>query len=136
MRFTAATHQLHPLLRAGSGTCWEFNAPNAMFTSVVNPASTSTVGFQRLSNGFPTGLATVFSAGHRQLDYIPKDTKDAMPRVLPERPEDPWAKKNVTRCIAYVGNHGVICRALSTPTRRTLRSASLAAFRRTAGLVP
>ena len=92
--------------RAGSGNMLGINAPNAMFTSVVNPASTSTVGFQRLSNGFPTGLATVFSAGTDNIDYIPKDTKDGYAESYFLSVQKTLAK-NVLVDIAYVGNHGV-----------------------------
>jgi hypothetical protein len=92
--------------RAGSGNMLGINAPNAMFTSVVNPASTSTVGFQRLSNGFPTGLATVFSAGTDNIDYIPKGTKDGYAESYFLSVQKTLAK-NVLVDIAYVGNHGV-----------------------------
>jgi hypothetical protein len=92
--------------RAGSGNMLGINAPNAMFTSVTNPVSTATTGFQRLSAGFPTGLATVFSAGTDNIDYIPKDTKDGYAESYFLSVQKTLAK-NVLVDIAYVGNHGV-----------------------------
>jgi hypothetical protein len=88
------------------------NAPNAMFTSVTNPSPATgvglgaTTGFQRLSNGYPTGLATVFSAGTDNIDYIPKDTKDGYAESYFLSVQKTLAK-NILVDIAYVGNHGV-----------------------------
>ncbi|MFY9854864.1 MAG: TonB-dependent receptor [Terracidiphilus sp.] len=92
--------------RAGSGNMLGINAPNAMFTSVTNPGSTATTGFQRLSAGFPTGLATVFSAGTDNIDYIPKDTKDGYAESYFLSVQKTLAK-NILVDVAYVGNHGV-----------------------------
>jgi hypothetical protein len=92
--------------RAGSGNMLAINAPNAMFTSVTNPGSTATTGFQRLSAGYPTGLATVFSAGTDDIDYIPKDTKDSYVESYFFSVQKQLAK-NILVDVAYVGNHGV-----------------------------
>ncbi len=98
--------------RAGSGNMLAINAPNAMFTSVVNPSPATgvglgaTTGYQRLSNGFPTGLATTFSAGTDNIDYIPKNTKDGYAESYFLSVQKTLAK-NVLVDIAYVGNHGV-----------------------------
>ncbi len=92
--------------RAGSGNMLGINAPSAMFTSVTNPGSTATTGFQRLSAGYPTGLATVFSAGTDDIDYIPRDTKDSYVESYFFSVQKSLAK-NVLFDIAYVGNHGV-----------------------------
>jgi hypothetical protein len=91
--------------RAGSGNMLAINAPNAMFTSVTNPSSTATTGFQRLSGGYPTGLATVFSAGTDNIDYIPKNTKDSAVESFFLSIQKNLAK-NILVDIAYVGNHG------------------------------
>jgi hypothetical protein len=98
--------------RAGSGNMLAINAPNAMFTSVINPTPTtgvglgSTTGYQRLSSGYPTGLATTFSAGTDNIDYIPKDTKDGYAESYFLSIQKTLAK-NILIDIAYVGNHGV-----------------------------
>jgi hypothetical protein len=92
--------------RAGSGNMLAINAPNAMFTSVTNPSSTATTGFQRLSAGYPTGLATTFSAGTDNIDYIPKDTKDGYAESYFLSVQKTLAK-NILVDLAYVGNHGV-----------------------------
>ena len=92
--------------RAGSGNMLAINAPNAMFTSVTNPGSTSTTGFQRLSAGYPTGLATVFSAGTDNIDYIPQNTKDSYVESYFLSVQKQLAK-NILFDLAFVGNHGV-----------------------------
>jgi outer membrane receptor protein involved in Fe transport len=98
--------------RAGSGNMLAINAPNAMFTSVINPTPAtgvglgSTTGYQRLSSGYPTGLATTFSAGTDNIDYIPKDTKDGYAESYFLSIQKTMAK-NILVDIAYVGNHGV-----------------------------
>jgi Carboxypeptidase regulatory-like domain/TonB-dependent Receptor Plug Domain len=92
--------------RAGSGNMLAINAPNSMFTTVVNPSSTAVTGFQRLSKGFPTAVATVFSAGTDNIVYIPKDTKDSYVESYFLEIEKSLAK-NIQVDIAYVGNHGV-----------------------------
>jgi hypothetical protein len=98
--------------RAGSGNMLGINAPNAMFTSVINPSPATgvglgaTTGYQRLSNGFPTGLATVFSAGTDNIDYIPQNTKDGYAESYFLSVQKTLAK-NILVDIAYVGNHGV-----------------------------
>jgi len=98
--------------RAGSGNMLAINAPNAMFTSVTNPSPAagvglgSTTGYQRLSAGFPTGLATVFSAGTDNIDYIPQNTKDGYAESYFLSVQKTLAK-NILVDIAYVGNHGV-----------------------------
>jgi hypothetical protein len=92
--------------RAGSGNMLAINAPHAMFTSVTNPATATTTGFQRLSAGYPTGLATVFSAGTDNIDYIPSNTKDSYVESYFLSVQKSLAK-NVLIDVAYVGNHGV-----------------------------
>jgi len=98
--------------RAGSGNMLAINAPNAMFTSVINPSPAtgvglgSTTGFQRLSAGYPTGLATTFSAGTDNIDYIPKDTKDGYAESYFLSAQKNLAK-NILVDLAYVGNHGL-----------------------------
>jgi len=83
-----------------------------MFTSVTNPSPATgvglgaTTGFQRLSNGYPTGLATVFSAGTDNIDYIPKNTKDGYAESYFLSIQKTLAKNTLVD-IAYVGNHGV-----------------------------
>ena len=92
--------------RAGSGNMLAINAPHAMFTSVSNPSTATTTGFQRLSAGYPTGLATVFSAGTDNIDYIPSNTKDSYVESYFLSVQKQLAK-NVLFDLAYVGNHGV-----------------------------
>jgi hypothetical protein len=92
--------------RAGSGNMLAINAPNAMFTSVTNPSSTATTGFQRLSAGYPTGLSTTFSAGTDNIDYIPKNTKDGYAESYFLSVQKTLAK-NILVDVAFVGNHGV-----------------------------
>jgi hypothetical protein len=92
--------------RAGSGNMLAINAPHAMFTSVSNPSAATTTGFQRLSAGYPTGLATVFSAGTDNIDYIPSNTKDSYVESYFLSVQKQLAK-NVLFDLAYVGNHGV-----------------------------
>ncbi|MGP8173851.1 MAG: carboxypeptidase regulatory-like domain-containing protein [Terracidiphilus sp.] len=97
--------------RAGSGNMLAINAPNAMFTSVVNTSAAagglgSTTGFVRLSQGYPTGLATVFSAGTDNIDYIPQNTKDSYVESYFLSVQKALAK-NILVDVAYVGNHGV-----------------------------
>jgi hypothetical protein len=101
--------------RAGSGNNLAINAPFALYTVVSNPstvgtttgfASGSTNGFVRMSQGFPTGLATTFSAGTDDIDSMPTNTKDGY--------AESWfldvqkgLGKNTKVDLAYVGNHGV-----------------------------
>jgi len=92
--------------RAGSGNNIAINAPFALYTVVSNPSAATTTGFVRLSQGFPTGLATVFSAGTDDIDSIPTNTKDGY--------AESWfldaqksLGKNTKVDLAYVGNHGV-----------------------------
>jgi hypothetical protein len=92
--------------RAGSGNMLAINAPHAMFTSVSNPSTATTAGFQSLHNGYPTGLATVFSAGTDNIDYIPSNTKDSYVESYFLGVQKQLAK-NVLFDVAYVGNHGV-----------------------------
>jgi outer membrane receptor protein involved in Fe transport len=92
--------------RAGSGNMLAINAPNAMFTAVNNPANTAVTGFQRLSQGYPAGLATVFSAGTDNVNYIPRNTKDSYVESFFFDVQKTLAK-NILVDIAYVGNHGV-----------------------------
>jgi hypothetical protein len=93
--------------RAGSGNMLAINAPNAMFTSVTNPSTVSTTnGFVRLSNGYPSELASTFSAGTDDIGYIPKDTKDSYVESYFLSVQKSLAK-NILLDVAYVGNHGV-----------------------------
>jgi hypothetical protein len=92
--------------RAGSGNMIAINAPHALFTSVSNPATATTAGFQRLSAGYPTGLATIFSAGTDNIDYIPSNTKDSYVESYFLSVQKQLAK-NILFDLAYVGNHGV-----------------------------
>jgi Carboxypeptidase regulatory-like domain/TonB-dependent Receptor Plug Domain len=92
--------------RAGSGNDVAINAPFALFTSVTNPNSVSTPGYYRLSSGFPSGLATVFSAGTDDIDFIPPNTKDGYAESWFLSLQKALAK-NILLDIAYVGNHGV-----------------------------
>jgi len=98
--------------RAGSGNMLAINAPNALFTSVSNPSPAAgvglgaTTGFQRLSAGYPTGLATTFSAGTDNIDYIPSNTKDSYVESYFLSVQKQLAK-NILFDLAYVGNHGV-----------------------------
>ena len=108
--------------RAGSGNNLAINAPFALYTVVSNPSTTgsitgrtttpggstpaSTNGFVGLFQGYPTGLASVFSAGTDDIDSIPTNTKDGY--------AESWfldvqksLGKNTKVDIAYVGNHGV-----------------------------
>ncbi len=92
--------------RAGSGNNIAINAPFAMYTSVTNPNAVSTNGFIRLSQGFPSGLASSFSAGTDNIDSIPKDTKDGYAESYFLSVQKSLAK-NILVDVAYVGNHGV-----------------------------
>jgi len=97
--------------RAGSGNNIAINAPFALFTSVTNPNSVaaglgSTAGYNRLSQGFPTGLATTFSAGTDNVDSIPPNTRDGYAESWFLDIQKTLAK-NILFDIAYVGNHGV-----------------------------
>ena len=107
--------------RAGSGNNIAINAPFALYSVVSNPSNSgagscgqasctlplgSVPGFYRLAQGFPTGLATVFSAGTDNVDSIPPNTKDGY--------AESWfldvqkgLGKNTKVDLAYVGNHGV-----------------------------
>jgi hypothetical protein len=92
--------------RAGSGNMLGINAPNAMFTSVTNPSAVTAAGYQRLSAGFPIGLATTFSAGTDNVDYIPQNPKDGYAESFFLSVQKSLAK-NILVDVAYVGNHGV-----------------------------
>ena len=97
--------------RAGSGNNIAINAPFALITTVTNPnmAATglgSTAGYYRLSQGFPTGLASTFSAGTDNIDSIPPHTKDGYAESWFLSVQKTLAK-NILLDIAYVGNHGV-----------------------------
>ncbi|MGD1062008.1 MAG: carboxypeptidase regulatory-like domain-containing protein [Terracidiphilus sp.] len=92
--------------RAGSGNNIAINAPFALYSVVSNPAVGTTNGFVRLSQGFPTGLATTFSPGTDDIDSIPPNTKDGY--------AESWfldvqksLGKNTKIDFAYVANHGV-----------------------------
>ncbi|MGA2570007.1 MAG: TonB-dependent receptor [Terracidiphilus sp.] len=97
--------------RAGSGNNIAINAPFALYVSVSNPSMASgglgsTSGYRRLSSGFPGDLATTFSAGTDNIDFIPPNTKDGY--------AESWflsvqktLRQNMLLDIAYVGNHGV-----------------------------
>jgi len=92
--------------RAGSGNNIAINAPFALYTSVSNPSSVSNSGYRRLSTGFPSNLATSFSAGTDNIDYIPANSKDGY--------AESWyfsvqktLRQNILLDISYVGNHGV-----------------------------
>jgi len=97
--------------RAGSGNNIAINAPFAMYTSVTNPGAASaglgaTSGYVRLSQGFPNGLATSFSAGTDDIDSIPPNTKDGYEESYFLSAQKSLAK-NILVDVAYVGNHGV-----------------------------
>jgi hypothetical protein len=92
--------------RAGSGNNIAINAPFAMFTAVTNPSSVSTAGYERLSSGFPSGLATVFSPGTDNIDFIPPNTKDGYAESYFLSLQKTLAK-NILLDVAYVGNHGL-----------------------------
>ncbi len=92
--------------RAGSGNNIAINAPFALYTSVTNPAVGTTNGFVRLSQGFPAGTATVFSAGTDDIDSIPPNTRDGYAESWFLDVQKSLAK-NILFDVAYVGNHGV-----------------------------
>ena len=97
--------------RAGSGNNLAINAPFALYTSVTNPNMAagglgSTAGFDRLSQGFPAGLATTFSAGTDNIDSIPPNTRDSYAESWFLDVQKSLAK-NILFDVAYVGNHGV-----------------------------
>jgi hypothetical protein len=93
--------------RAGSGNNIAINAPFALYTSVTNPNTvTTTNGFVRLSQGFPTGLASTFSAGTDNIDSIPQHSKDGYAESYFLSVQKSLAK-NILLDVAYVGNHGV-----------------------------
>jgi hypothetical protein len=98
--------------RAGSGNMLAINAPNALFTAVTNPTPATgtglgnTTGFQRLSKGYPDKLATTFSAGTDDIDYIPQNTKDSYVESYFLSVQKQLAK-NILLDVAYVGNHGI-----------------------------
>jgi len=101
--------------RAGSGNNIAINAPFALYTVVANPSTTgattgraagSTNGFVALSQGFPTGTATVFSAGTDDIDSIPPHTKDGYAESWFLDVQKSLAKNSMFD-IAYVANHGV-----------------------------
>ena len=92
--------------RAGSGNNIAINAPFALYTSVTNPATVTTAGYFRLSQGYPTGLANTFSPGTDNIDSIPMDTKDGYAESYFVSVQKALAK-NILLDVAYVGNHGV-----------------------------
>jgi outer membrane receptor protein involved in Fe transport len=92
--------------RAGSGNNIAINAPFALYTSVSNPAVGTTNGYVRLSQGFPTGMATTFSAGTDNIDSIPPNNKDGYAESFFLSMQKTLAK-NILVDVAYVGNHGV-----------------------------
>ncbi len=98
--------------RAGSGNNIAINAPFALYTSVVQTTSPNaaglgaTPGYVRISQGFPAGMATSFSPGTDNIDYIPKDTKDGYAESWFLDVQKTLAK-NILFDVAYVGNHGV-----------------------------
>jgi hypothetical protein len=92
--------------RAGSGNNIAINAPFALYSVVSNPAVGTTNGFVRLSQGFPTGLATTFSPGTDDIDSIPPNTKDGYAESWFLDVQKSLAK-NIKFDLAYVGNHGV-----------------------------
>ena len=92
--------------RAGSGNNIAINAPFALFTAVTNPNSVATSGYYRLSGGFPTGLASTFSAGTDNIDSIPPNTHDGYAESWFFDAQKQLAK-NILFDVAYVGNHGV-----------------------------
>jgi hypothetical protein len=92
--------------RAGSGNNIAINAPFAMYTSVTNPNAVTSNGFVRLSQGFPTGLASSFSAGTDNIDSIPLHSKDGYAESYFLSVQKSLAK-NILVDVAYVGNHGV-----------------------------
>jgi outer membrane receptor protein involved in Fe transport len=92
--------------RAGSGNNIAINAPFAMITSVTNPAVGTTNGYVRLSQGYPAGLATTFSAGTDNIDSIPPNTKDGYAESYFLSVQKSLAK-NILVDVAFVGNHGV-----------------------------
>jgi hypothetical protein len=106
--------------RAGSGNNIAINAPFAMYTSVTNPTPaaastcspapscslTNTAGYVRLSQGFPSGLATSFSPGTDNIDSIPQNTKDGYAESYFLSVQKALAK-NILVDVAFVGNHGV-----------------------------
>jgi hypothetical protein len=103
--------------RAGSGNMLAINAPNAMFTNVTNPSPSATAcggpcsldltpGYVRVSQGYPAGLATTFSAGTDNIDYIPQNTKDSSVESYFLSVQKSLGK-NIIVDVAYVGNHGI-----------------------------
>jgi hypothetical protein len=97
--------------RAGSGNNIAINAPFALYTSVTNTNAAAgglgaTPGYVRLSQGFPAGMATNFSPGTDNIDYIPQNTKDGYAESWFLSVQKTLAK-NIMLDIAYVGNHGV-----------------------------
>ncbi|MGO9775145.1 MAG: TonB-dependent receptor domain-containing protein [Terracidiphilus sp.] len=92
--------------RAGSGNNIAINAPFAMYTSVTNPNTVTANGYVRLSQGFPSGLATSFSPGTDDIDSIPPNTKDGYAESYFLSVQKSLAK-NILVDVAYVGNHGV-----------------------------
>jgi len=99
--------------RAGSGNNLAINAPFALFTAVTNPSMPSSGGlpalgasYNRLSQGFPSSLATVFSAGTDNIDYIPQNNKDGYAESYFLSVQK-TLKQNIMVDIAYVGNHGL-----------------------------
>jgi len=92
--------------RAGSGNNIAINAPFALYTVVSNPSAVTTNGYVRMSQGFPTGLATNFSPGTDDIDYVPQNTKDGYAESYFLSVQKSLAK-NILVDVAYVGNHGV-----------------------------
>lgn len=91
--------------RAGSGDILAINAPNAMFVSVSQPATTSS-SYRTMDQGFPQGLATTFNPATANITYIPKNRRDSYVQSYFLSVQQELAKNTVLD-IAYVGNHGL-----------------------------
>ena len=119
--------------RAGSGDITGINAPQAQFAAVVQPTPSATnhcnpvpaqiikVGsttpscYVTSDQGFPTGLVTTFNPATDNITWVPKDRPDSYVEnyfLSVQR----QLTKNTLMDVAYVGNHGLILRVLSTPT--------------------
>jgi hypothetical protein len=92
--------------RAGSGDILAINAPNALFVSVLQPASATAAGYRTVDQGFPPNQATTFSPGTDNITYIPKDTKDSYVESYFVDVQKSLAKNTLVD-IAYIGNHGL-----------------------------
>ena len=92
--------------RAGSGDILPINAPNALFVSVIQPASVAAAGYRTVDQGFPPDLATTFSPGTDNITYIPKNTKDSYVESYFLEVQKELAKNTLVD-LAYIGNHGL-----------------------------